>query len=194
MSKIPYRPYSATLAAGAIAPHRFQGRYIRFLSAGAELEVRPVKIGENLSANFEPLPKGTSLDIPDGYDEVIVRNPTGGAVAYTLVLSVAEFKDNRFTAEGSIAVRGGGDAFTDDPAVSVGSAAVEILAANSDRTAAIIRAGAAGLWLGPDNTVAASGVATMAAGEKMTITHTGAVWAIRSGGASDVGVYEETSA
>lgn len=194
MSKIPYRPYPMALAAGASVTHRFEGRHIRFLSAGAVLEIKPVKYGANLSASFEDLPKGTSLEVPEGYDEVIVRNPTGGEVSYTIVLSVAEFVDNRFTAEGSIAVRGGGDAFTDDPEVSVGAAAVEVLAANSDRTAAIIRAGSSDLWLGPDNTVSAAGVATLAAGEKMTITHTGAVWGIRSGGAVDAGVYEETAA
>ena len=164
------------------------GGFVRCLSAATDFEV-----GIDGGSGFY-LAAGMSYTTPnpDGFRRLELFNDGAAALSVKLAIGWGELQDDRAQFDQSIAIKGGGASFTDNAAVSVGTVAAQILAANNSRTRAIIRAGGGALWLGPNNTVTASGLATIAAGGELEILHAGAIWGIRSAGTVDAGAYEET--
>lgn len=178
-----------SLAAGSGQDIVKKGNYVRFFSSDG---VEDLEIGFDNSTP-EPLPVGVGVHVPAGFDRVRVHNPNAAAVVFQIAIADGEISDDRLTltAGAPMPVRGGGGSMTDTETI-VSNVAVQLLAADASRTAAVIRAGAADLWLGPDNTVVAGAVATVPAGQSLSVAHTGAVWAIRAGaGTLKAGVYKE---
>lgn len=142
--------------------------------------------------------------IPQGFERIKFFNPNAAEVYVEWAATNGEIKDRRLNLSGSItstisntvSVKSAAADFTDaDTADIADAAAVLILAANANRTGAVIDAGGKDLWIGPDNTVAAGAVPSIRAGTAKTITHKGDVWAIRAAGDSGAArVYEEASA
>ena len=121
------------------------------------------------------------------------RNVGAGVASVEFEVTPDEIGDKRLAVDGVVGVRGGGSAMGAPAEVNVGVAAVEILAANTNRTSALIQAGGSGLFIGPDNTIAAGTIEDIPAGASFTVTHTGAIWAVRSGGAAFCRVKEEVA-
>lgn len=179
-----YRLY--VIAANDAETVYIDAAYVRLLSATATPRISFDDGAEN------PLEVGIGIPVPQGFKAVRLINPTASPLTVEVVFGIGNLADNRLNLTGAVSVRGGAETFTDSEA-EVDTSATQLLAANANRTAAVIRAGTADLWLGTDNTVTAGNVPTLAAGEKMTITHTDAVWGIRASGAAYAGAYEETA-
>lgn len=183
----PFIRRTLTLAAGVSEPIEITGHYYRVLSATDTVEV-----GIDQGSTYE-LEVGIGVPVPGGFKQLRLYNPTAGSITVTVAVGIAAIDDDRQTLTGTVAVKGGGAGFTDTE-VTVGVTATLILAANANRTSAIIRAGAAGVFLGGAGMSAGTaGLETIGAGQSLTIAHTGAVYAIRSSGSSPVAVYEETA-
>lgn len=183
----PYIYQSVTLAAGVGEQVNITGNFIRILAATAS-----PKVGIQ-DATPQLLPTGIGVPVVGGFTKLRIENPTIGEITVVLAIGDSAITDNRLNVDGSLKVRGGGLTFTDGETI-VSNTAVELLAANANRTAAIIRAGAADLWLGPDDTLTVGTVPTLAAGTSMTIAHTGAVYARRAAsGTVPAGHYEESA-
>lgn len=125
------------------------------------------------------------------FDRLRIENQSGAAIDIRIAVGFGDFIDARVQLSTALKV-GASAASFDYSSVSVGAAAAQISAANADRTRALIRAGGADLWLGPDNTVTATGPATVLAGEVLQVLHRGAIYGIRAAGSMAVGFLEET--
>jgi|GEM_PF-3672808 len=91
-----------------------------------------------------------------------------------------------------VETRGGGNRFHRYEH-TVGTVPVLLLAANTDRTRAVIRSGADDLWVSPAGALVPSGVPDIPAGGHLTVEHRGDVWGVRAvGGGLPVAVMEET--
>lgn len=180
-----YRVYPFTVDAGQSVEHVTAGSAYGFLDATAELHV-----GEGNAAP-EPLPATVFIDADEPFQKLRVVNENAFAVDYRLAVNTGGINDNRFGFSGGLPVKAGGATFSDWE-LSVGTSPVLILAANSGRSGAVIRAGASDLYLGPDVGVVARSVPTIPAGGSMSVGHTGSVYGVRANGPELCGVYEET--
>lgn len=184
------RSYTVVLAAGAARTLDVVGDYFLVISS-TQTEFN-VAFDNGPHIAFQQGFSGKVSNDGEPYEAVTIHNPNGSSLTVVLALGFGELWDNKATISGSVAVKAGGDAFTEQ-AVSVGTSAVELLAANTNRTSAVIRAGSSDLTLGPTSGVTALTPATIPAGASMTIAHTGAVYGIRAAGTANAGVYEETA-
>lgn len=182
-----YKTYRAEIAAGASFITGISGTYFSVLSATQD----SFGVGLNgLAVNdFAP---GMKVRAPVRLEQLQIVNRSGSAVLeLTYAVGDGDLDDSRLGLVGAVLVnRAAGNSFADDGAVSVGTAATALLAANGNRTRAVIRAGAADLWLGGAG-VTAAGVPTVAAGGELEIFHTNPVYGIRAAGTVDAGTYEE---
>lgn len=178
---------SLTIAAGDNLVVNVPGNFFRVLQASGSLSVSFDDDGQ--AAFVEP---GLAIYRDKPFVSLRLTNDGAAAISGVMVaIGFGRYDDNRLQYGGGVAIRGGGSGFT-DAVVSVGGTATLILAANTSRSSGVIRSGGADLWLGPDASVTATGPATIPAGGALTIGHVAAVYAIRSGGAADAGVYAET--
>lgn len=189
MSKLDFVVSQFTLAAGASQPIHIPGTFFYFTESNGDVDVVVDRAGGG--QGFEA---GLGWSTPAGqqFDQLLVRNSGAASVTFTIAIGYGDLRDARAQFASSLKVGAGGDTFSDDGAVSIGTVAVTLLAANADRTRAIVRAGAADLWLGPANTVTAAGEPTVKAGAQIEVLHRGIIWGIRLTPAVNAGALEET--
>lgn len=143
MFRSPYRYIPVTLTAGEVRSLPIYAPFVRLLSNTLSIDPEI-----SIEGSFEQFPAGLSLKLPEteNFKEIQIRNPDP-ANPMTLVFAFAskEVTDTRLTLAGSvfndILAQLQGDAtpenWGDD--IAVGVAAVQVLAANTDRKSAIIQ-------------------------------------------------------
>ncbi len=194
MVQMPGRSYSVyeniAVAAGAEVAIASQGEF--FIVLASSLSTFLLGIDEG---RFNVAKKGHKVRMSPGQDfhNLRIRNPNASGLVVDIATGFGDLSDNATEIDGAVRTAAGGDQFTYDGNVTVDLVAVELLPANVNRTGAIILAGGAPIWLGPDNTVAVAGNATVGANGSLSIQHQGAVWGIRGVAGTKAGVYEETN-
>jgi hypothetical protein len=175
-------------AGGRVEKHgTFQFLRLQSASGAISLEIDGQSVG-----TFAPgLAWYDPTDTNATFTDIAWINDTVAAVQVEYSAGHGFIADSRAQFDNAIRTKGGGQAFTDNGAVSVGTAAVLIIAANTKRTRAVIRAGSNDLWIGPAGTVTATGVPTIAAGAALEVEHTAAIYGVRAVGTNNAGVYEE---
>jgi hypothetical protein len=186
MLRSPYRYISVTLAAGEVRPMPIYAPFVRLLSntSATDPEI-------SFDGSFETFPAGLSIKLPasENFREIQIKNPSGGSMTLVLAFASEEVTDTRLTLSGSV--------FTDilnelqgdnvpevwGNDITVGVAAVQVLALNNTRKSLLIQADIANtgiIYLGYDNTVSSvKKAATLQPGNAWSADdYRGVVWAI----------------
>ena len=123
------------------------------------------------------------IRVPPGFDfeKLRVANPNGTTLIASLLIGTGDFDNLAAEIAGVLPVVSAGNGMAVST-VSVGTAAAQLLAANADRTSALINAGALDLYIGPDNTVTTGTGWRIPAGGDLPLAHKGAIWGIRATG------------
>lgn len=187
VAKVNFQISDYTIANGASEILAIPGEFFHVLRSTAAFNVY-VDDGGKIAGMTEGL--GWRVR-GEPFAKLRLENVSGASVAIKIAVGFGDFNDARVQFSTALKVGASAAAFTYG-GVSVGTAAVQLSAANVDRTRAIVRAGGTDLWLGPDNTVTATGPATVQAGQSLEILHRGAIYAIRAAGTVAAGFYEET--
>lgn len=157
--------------------------YVRCLEASGPFKI---SLNNGERADFE-----AGLGVEADFTKVRIENPGTSVITVKLGFADRKIDDSRMVLSGSVAVGCGGSEFTDD-FLEISNTPTLLLAANSGRTSAVIRAGDSPLCIGPNGSVTYQEPATIGAGQSMTIAHKGEVWGVREvAGTDKAGIYEE---
>lgn len=178
-----------TIICPAGVTHTFAvtGRYMRILQGAA-----PVKVQVDNGSQFD-LELGVGAEFPDPFTTVQLTSDT----AQTIKLAVSDLRvdDNRLV--GVVDIQGGLDtkeveASTNAAsAVTVGTSAVQISAANASRKSIIVQAIGGDIFIGGANTVTTATGLKVAQGGSFESRTQGAIWARAATAGLDVRVWQE---
>lgn len=189
---VPYTEDKIVLSPGERRTRALSGNKFSLYTATG-----PVELAFGEQTEFFAIKAGRSIPGPDGGFEIVrFYNPGAVDITVEFAVSIADVRPFDVTISGSsaIPVRGGGSVAQPQVEMIVSNVAVLILAANANRTSAIIYAGTDGLFTGPNNAVTAGDVPTVPSGGSMSIGHKGAVFGIRKvAGTIKAAAYEEVA-
>jgi hypothetical protein len=162
MYNVVLKSFRETLAAGEYRAIRFYSRMLTILS-NSNLADIGIGIGEMQPV---PLKAGLQYELPQGesFDKLLIYNQEAVPTTVEFVLSVGEVRDNRMSVAGQIDVTDAdllaqiqGDTSAEGyGCVTVGVAAVQVVAQNADRKGIDIQSDPDNvdyIYLGYDNTV-----------------------------------------
>lgn len=155
-----FQHFEETIPAGSHRTIYFYSRMLTILDNSAGDDIR-VGIG---SMKPVPLKAGLQYELPqddDRFDSIQLYNPSGSATTVKLILSQGVVRDNRLTISGTVfedllTEQQGDTAHESYGRVTVGVAAVEAIAANTDRKGVGIQSDPDNddyIYLGYDDTV-----------------------------------------
>lgn len=170
-------------------PLHVSGSYIRLLSASG-----PLKVSADGGNKFD-FELGIGVRFPERFRFLSIESATNQTVR--LAVSDAGVDDSRLV--GSVDITGGLDTKEVMPtnltaaAVTVGTSAVVVAAANVDRRSVLIVNNAANvIYVGPAGVTTATGVPVAAGGGALTLNTTAAIYAIAGSAGNNVRVLQES--
>lgn len=185
------RPYTRTIATGTESRIAARGRTVFVVSSTAEIIVtmRAVEIGRKGGLMVGPVTMraGNQFVAEQTFDDVILRNESGADNTVVVLIGVGNFQSPLTT------IASAANAGTNRGAVSIGTSAAVILAANTSRANLLVQnLSVNDLYIGVDSGVTVANGIEVPPNGSVLITHAAAVWGIASGASSDVRYFEET--
>lgn len=180
-----FRNYKFTLAANQEINPTLQGNFLRCFEGSAPFVVQPSDL------NPVELQKGIGIDFGQTFNNVRIVN---GATAQTIELyaGTGTVLDNRLVTSGGVNIKA--NTTVDYGAVTVGTVASLVLAANTARASALIANNSGAIiYVGSDNLVTTANGFPLGAGQTMTITHDNAIYAISTSSGLNVRFIEESN-
>lgn len=176
---------------------RVRGRFVRIADASSSTASLKIAIQDNAPDRFEALKKGGSITEGNGFDRIYFKNEAQAGEWVRVIISDGsedyDVDNPSISVIDEIAspVRTKGGNNRSHKAVSVGTTAVKLLDANTDRTGwKVANNGAETIYIGSDGAVTVADGDPLPAGAVTGFDDTDAVYAISGTAGQDVRITE----
>lgn len=123
---IAYLEYSGNLTANELQKVSLAGKTLAILDISGSIRL---KVDNNETTRIRA---GMSFKLPDGFEDLYFEETAGATASFIIAVSIGDIFDNRLSVNSTLNVKSG-DTLENPAAVSVGTVATQIVAADSTR-------------------------------------------------------------